>query len=109
METNPVLYRDENLEISESGITIFHYYFPFGKPKKIAWSEIKEFKRQPLTVFVGKYRAWGMGFQLYWFNMGDRLDKKEFISIDTGKLIKSAVTPNDVNRVFELIQQHTKV
>lgn len=99
------LYSDEALSIDEDGITIFNYYFPQGTPKRIKLQSIVSISLLPLTRLNGKYRAWGMGLKPYWFNMGYRANKETALLIDTGKFIKSAVTPNSTEEVQKILIQ----
>lgn len=99
------LYSDEALSIDEDGLTIFNYYFPLGAPKHIKLQSIVSVSLLPLTKLNGKYRAWGMGLKPYWFNMGYRDNKETALVIDTGKFIKSAVTPRSSDEVQRILTQ----
>lgn len=90
------LYKDSSVIIDDTGIIIRNYYFPTGSPKRIPWSDLQNASLKPLTWTAGKWRLWGMNFAPYWFNWDwKRLMKSQFIALDTGRMIKPAITPDD--------------
>lgn len=103
------LYREKSLLITDEGITIFKYYFPLGQPKKIAWNQVKNIKQEPLTLFTGKLRAWGMELKPYWFNLDWRAAKDQMFVIDSGGFFKAAITPDNVEAVKRVFEEQGKL
>lgn len=62
-----VLYEDKSCILSTSGITIKHYYFPFGQSKNIRWEEVQSVELVDPGFMEKKY--WGMGLSKVWWNM----------------------------------------
>lgn len=99
------LYQDAGVTIDDSGIIILNYYFPTGAPKRIPWTELQNASLKRMTLWAGKWRLWGMGLQPYWFNLdSSRLRKSEFIALDTGHMIKPAITPDDPETAMAAIE-----
>lgn len=103
------LYREKSLLLTDEGITIFKYYFPFAQPKKISWSQVKNIKLEPLTLFNGKLRAWGMELKPHWFNLDWRAGKDYVFVIDSGKFFKAAITPDNVEAVKRIFEEQGKL
>lgn len=53
------LYEDAGLTLDEHGITIRRYYFPLGGHKRIAYTDIRGVKTEPMSWLSGKGRFWG--------------------------------------------------
>jgi hypothetical protein len=100
-----ILYKDKSISITDRDITIDSYYFPMGQAKVIPWQKVKSVSVEPVTLLNGKYRMWGMGLKPYWFNSDWRTDKKFMFVIDTGKLIKSAITPEDFDSARTAVEK----
>lgn len=99
-------YEDDHLSIDNSGITIQNYYFPLSTRKVIPWEQLKSARSFELTFWTGKYRIWGMGTAPWWFNCdSDRPSKTIGFVLDTGSIIKPAITPDDPVRVREILSQ----
>ncbi len=104
-----MLYSDTSIHCDERGITVSDYYLPVGGDKKIAWKAIKGFKEYPLTLFGGKLRVWGMSFKLAWFNCDfKRAKRTKLFILDTGSLIKVAVTPERPKDFAEVLRAKIK-
>ncbi|HZD15814.1 MAG TPA: hypothetical protein VE196_11970 [Pseudonocardiaceae bacterium] len=61
-----VLYDDGRCLLDEDGLTLRHYYFPFGTSKRISYGQIQEFRAQSMTWLTGKGRGWGTSNPGYW-------------------------------------------
>lgn len=104
-----VLYKDKSIVITDQDITINSYYFPLGQSKIIPWNKVKSVSTEPLTVLNGKYRMWGMGLKPYWFNSDWRANKNQMFVTDTGKYIKSALTPDDFEFARKAIEKKVAI
>jgi hypothetical protein len=83
------LYEDAGLLLDENGITIRRYYFPMGGPKRIAYTDIQGVKSERMTGLSGKGRFWGAS--------------------DPGTRVKPCITPEDPDRVLELLRARVPV
>ncbi len=102
-------YKDNSIVITDHDITIYNYYFPLGQPKIIPWGEIKSISIEPLTFLNGKYRVWGTGLRPYWFHSDWRADKDRMFVIDTGSVMKAAITPDDFEAAKRAIEAHVAI
>jgi hypothetical protein len=99
-------YRDNQLTIDSTGITIQDYYFPSSSKKVIPWERLKSAHQFEVTLWTGKYRIWGMGLRPYWFNCdSNRPNKTVGFILDTGAFIKAAITPDEPEKVCEILSQ----
>ncbi|GAB4527217.1 MAG: hypothetical protein Tsb0014_07800 [Pleurocapsa sp.] len=104
------LYQDKYIVCDESAITIYWYYFPLGTSKTIPYNQIKQVTQVKLTWFQGKLRIWGIDTLPYWFHLDLlRPTKNKFIAIDNGKFIQPAITPQDIDTVFTILQDKIKL
>jgi hypothetical protein len=102
-----VLYEDTYIVCDDDAITIHWYYFPIGS-KRIPYSTIRQISQEPMTLWTGKGRMWGMGFSPHWFHADPRRAFKDrCIVVDDGNWIQSVVTPDDLDAVWRILQ--TKV
>ena len=45
-----------------------------------------------------------MGFNLVWFHLDqDRFQKEKYICLTTNEILKIALTPGDINNVYDLL------
>ena len=100
-----VLHEDKHVIITNNEIIIKCYYFPFAGEKKISFKQIKKIELINIGSLTGKLKVWGMNYKLLWFHFdAGRLFKNHGIVIDIGKYIKPAITPEDINKVFHILQ-----
>lgn len=104
------LYEDDGLLLDDGGITIRRYYFPLGGSKRIAYPEIRHVKTEPMTWMSGKGRIWGASDPRYWFPLDTRRGtKKTLLVLDLGRRVKPCITPDDPDRVVELLRGRVPV
>jgi hypothetical protein len=104
-EVTAALYEDAGLLLDENGITIRRYYFPMG-----AYTDIQGVKSEPMTRLSGKGRFWGASDPRYWFPLDLRRGGKPSLPIlDVGARVKSCITPEDPDRVLELLRARVPV
>lgn len=100
-----VWYEDSGLRLDEDGITIRRYYFPLAGPKRIPYSEIRGFKAEQMTFASGGGRIWGATDPRYWFPLDiHRPRKKQLLILDVGARVHPCITPDDPDRVIELLR-----
>jgi hypothetical protein len=109
-EVTAALYEDAGLLLDENGITIRRYYFPMGGPKRIAYTDIQGVKSERMTGLSGKGRFWGASDPRYWFPLDFRRGSKPTLLIlDVGARVKPCITPEDPDRVLELLRARVPV
>lgn len=104
------LSEDAGLLLDENGITIRRDYFPLGGPKRIAYADIRGVKSERMTGLSGKGRFWGASDPRYWFPLDFRRGSKPTLLIlDVGARVKPCITPEDLDRVLELLRARVPV
>lgn len=100
-----IIYEDENLICDNFGITIKWYFFPFGE-KKIPYNSIRNVAERSMELFSGQGRIWGMDLSPEWFHLDPKRPfKDKCIVIDIGEWIKPTITPENHNRVWQILQE----
>ena len=109
-----IIYQDERVICDEEGIIIKDYYQPLDDDKKILYSEINSVKVKKLNPLSGLSQIWGKANNMlsgntagksYWAGLDiKRIFKSKAIIIDHGNLVKSVITPEDVDTVFKILQ-----
>jgi len=106
---NTILYKDRYVSITREQIVIYSYYFPTATSKKIDLNDIKRIIIQEITTFTGKYKLWGMNYQCLWFPLdATRYMKDKCLILDLGSCINPAITPDNVETVYNILQAHIK-
>lgn len=104
------LYEDAGLLLDDHGITVRRYYFPTGGAKRIAYSDIQDITSEPMTLLSGKGRFWGTSDPRYWFPLDLRRPAKAtLVILDGGARVKPCITPEDPDRVLELLRARVPV
>lgn len=100
-----MVYKDQLLEINESRLILFNYYFPSGRAKKISFSEIEKIFVYPCTFRTGKWRIWGTGNFRTWFPLdGNRMKRdKVFYMILKNKWVRIGFTVENFDEVFVIL------
>ncbi|MEZ0353842.1 hypothetical protein [Mycobacterium sp. pR1184] len=103
-------YEDSGLRLDEDGITIRRYYFPLAGAKRIPYSEIRGIKTEEMTWNSGKGRVWGAGDPRYWFPLDiRRAGKRTLIVLELGRHVRPCITPDDPDRVIELLRERAPI
>jgi hypothetical protein len=102
-----VLYDDGRTVIDRDGITLRRYYFPLGTSKHIPYHRIRGVHTRPMGWLTGKGRGWGTAHPGYWLPLdASRPRKDTLVVLDLGGHVKPAFTPDNPERVVELISRH---
>lgn len=105
VRTDP-LYDDGRISCDDEGITV-RWYYPWGA-KHIAYRAIRSSRSFPLSAVRGKWRIWGSGDFVHWYNLdGNRPAKESGIELDIGGRIRPCITPDDPAAVARIIEQRT--
>ena len=101
------LYDDGRVRLDQQGITLRHYYFPFGSSKHIRYEQIRRVESRPMGWLTGRGRLWGTSDLRYWMPLDlGRPAKRRMVILDLAAHVKPAFTPNDPDRVVSLIEMH---
>lgn len=98
-----ILYEDRYVVCDDDAITIHAYYFPVGS-KRIPYTTMVSVTEENIDFWTGAGRIWGMGISPHWFHLDwDRPGKTRCIIINDGFWVKSVVTPDNHDRVMEIL------
>jgi hypothetical protein len=91
-------YRDSLIAIRDGTLVIGRYYFSTGA-KHIRLAAITGVQEYAMTKATGRWRTWGSGDLIHWFNLdpGRRHKQRAFI-IDLGRRAKPVITPTTPTR-----------
>jgi hypothetical protein len=99
-----VLYADSIVRMREDGVVINRYYWPMGR-KRIPYDEIRSFTTRPLRAWHGQFRVQGVDHRGRWYSRDrHRGEKERAIDLDVGGLIHPVLTPDDVDKVLEILE-----
>lgn len=60
------IYRDSLIEITDKGLTLHRYYFPYGD-RDVAFDELEKVEVLSPSIWAGRWRIWGSGDLKTWF------------------------------------------
>jgi hypothetical protein len=99
-------YDDGSVLLDEDGVTLRRYYFPVGASKRIPYRRIRRVWGQPMGWSTGKGRGWGSAHPGYWLPLDLRRPRKRtLVVLDVGGVVKPAFSPDDPQRVLELLRE----
>ena len=114
-----IIYEDERVICDDEGIIIKGGYEPLENNKKIFYKDICSLEIQKLNPLSGLSQIWGKANdmlqgdtsnQYYWSALDPkRLFKGKAIVIDDGTLIKSAITPDNPDKVFQILKERALI
>ncbi|MHB8681774.1 MAG: PH domain-containing protein [Acidimicrobiales bacterium] len=105
MTDAPPRYDDGRIACDDEGVSIRWYYL-WGR-RRIPYARIRSIATYPLSAVRGKWRIWGSGDFVHWYNLdADRPRKTTGIEIDLGRRVKPCITPDDPDAVAGLISAH---
>jgi hypothetical protein len=88
-------YQDPLISICGGELVIRRYYFPTGA-KRIRLAAISGVQQYAMTKATGRWRTWGSGDLVHWFNLDlGRRHKQQAFVVDLGRRAKPVVTPDD--------------
>lgn len=104
MDRDGLLYNDSRIACDDEGV-IVRWYYLWGN-KKISYSAIRSINTRPLKTVRGKWRIWGSGDFVHWYNLDRSRPKKETaIEINMGRRIIPTITPDDPEAVARIIAE----
>lgn len=102
-----VLYDDGLVRLDRQEITLRRYYFPIATAKRIRYSDIQAVHRRTMGPLTGKGRLWGSGDFRHWAPLDVHRPKKDVaVVLDLGRAVQPVFSPDDPDRVLELIHEH---
>ena len=105
VKNKATIYDDGRIACDDEGITIRWYYL-WGA-KRIPFQAIRSVRTFPLKPIRGKWRVWGSGDLVHWYNLDpSRPDKETGIEIDAGGRVRPCITPDDVDAVTRILDEH---
>lgn len=103
-----VAYDDGAVVLDDEAVTLRRYYFPTGMSKRIDYGRIQAFEARPMGWLTGKGRIWGTAHPGYWLPFdAARSRKRKLVVLDVGARVKPSFSPDDPDRVLELLSQRT--
>jgi len=100
-----LLYDDGRIACDNETVVIRWYYL-WGR-KTIPYTSIRSVTERPLASTLGKWRLWGSGDFVHWYNLdGGRPKKETAIEIDVGGRVLPTITPDDPAAVVRIITEH---
>ena len=104
------IYSDDVITLDDGGLTLSKYYFPLGSAKRIEYADIKGVAVETMNWATGKGRVWGATDPRFWLPLDKRRHKKSTLLVfGVGKRVKPCVTPDDPDRVLELLRERVSV
>ena len=101
------MYSDGCVSLDENGLTIHRYYFPLASGKRIEYSDLRRVMVEKMTWVNGKGRIWGTADPRGWLPLDwGRTRKEKLLVFDVGSRVKACVSPDDPDRVVELLRAH---
>ena len=105
-----VLYQDSCLILDEDGLTIRRYFFPLASDKRISYADIRGVQTETMNWLTGKGRWWGTADPRAWLPLDLRRHRKDKLLVfDVGQPVKPCVSPDDPDRVVELLRPRVPV
>lgn len=105
VKNKAAIYDDGRIACDDEGITIRWYYL-WGA-RRIPYRAIRSARTFTLKPIRGKWRIWGSGDFVHWYNLdSSRPGKDTGIEIDTGGRVRPCITPDDVDTVTRIIAEH---
>ena len=104
------LYDDGRVACNDEALIIRRYY-PWGS-RRVPYASIKAVNQLPLTGTsrVRKWRIWGSGDFVHWWNLDPRRPRKGMaLVIGDGHRIHPTITPDDPDRVARILTEHLTV
>jgi len=95
-------YRDRWISATPEGLRIRGYYFPWGT-KRIAYPQVRGWRRVELGTLTGRGRIWGTANPRYWAGLDPRRPTKSTaLILDLGRPVRPFLTPDDPD-AFEAV------
>ena len=95
-------YDDGRIRCDDQGLQIGWYYL-WGT-RTIPYEAIRAATTFPLSKVRGRWRLWGSGDLVHWFNLdAGRPHKDVGIELDLGGRVRPCITPDDPDAVARIL------
>lgn len=102
-----MLYDDGRIGCDEHGLTLRRYY-PWGS-KRIPYGTIRSVTRRPLGRLTGRWRIWGSGDFVHWWNLDPGRPRKSVaLELDVGRRVIPTISPDDPDEVERIVSAHIR-
>jgi len=102
-----MLYDDGGIACDDDALIIRRYYL-WGS-KRIPYASIRDVTERPLGPARGKWRIWGSGDFVHWWNLDTRRPQKETaLEIDAGGRVRPTITPDDPRAVERILKDRLR-
>lgn len=102
------MYNDGLVTCTARELVIRRYYFPLASAKRIPYGRIRGLRQVPLTRVGGRWRIWGSGDFVHYFNLDlGRVDKSVAFVVDLGARVKPVITPDEPDRLVAAMAAHS--
>jgi hypothetical protein len=100
-------YDDGLIACSDDGLMIRRYDM-FLRPKSVPYAEIRAVRPVELGgLSFSRWRLWGSTYFRHWFNLDRHRPKKQLgLVLDLGQRWKPVITPDDPQRVIEVLRSN---
>ncbi|OEV38930.1 hypothetical protein HS99_0019620 [Kitasatospora aureofaciens] len=101
------MYNDGLVTCTARELVIRRYYFPLASAKRIPYERIRGLQQVPLSRLGGRWRIWGSGDFVHYFNLDPgRVDKSVAFVLDLGARVKPVITPDEPDRLVAALAEH---
>ncbi len=100
-------YDDGRVACTEEALVIRTYYFP-PHDKRIPYGTIERVRRLSMTAMSGRYKIWGSGDFIHWFNYDPHRRRKSAALVVhvSGHRVRPVITPDDAGAVAAELAAH---
>jgi hypothetical protein len=99
------LYDDGRVMCDGDGV-VLRWYYLWGA-KRIPYRAIRAVQEFDLRPVRGKWRIWGSGDFVHWYNLDPgRPNKQKGIELDVGGRVRPTMTPDDPEAVARILAEH---
>ncbi len=100
-------YSDNLVSIGEDSIVFQHYYFPSGKSKVVALTDIERIEVRAPTMWNGKWRIHGTGTFKTWYPQDTNRPRRDriFFAILKSQWVNIGFTVEDADRVETILRE----
>jgi hypothetical protein len=96
---------DDGLIACGSDALLIRRYTLLLRPRRVPYSDIRNVTKLQLGT-MRKWRIWGSGDFLHWWNFDARRPRKEIaLALDVGGRVRPTITPDDPQRVVEILRR----
>jgi hypothetical protein len=102
---NGILYDDGRISLDDEALTI-RWYYVWGA-RRIPYAAIRSIRVIPMSAWRGKWRIWGSGDFVHWYNLDTSRPRKDTaIEIHRAGRVIPTITPDDSDAVARIISEH---